>query len=431
MNLGFMTHTSSAQEKNAMGNLPTIFYLSPDRSAWVTMFASVQLWSRVTQHNPGTTVYGELTDRTMDLSIRRFRMGMSALPAKKVYAYIQLGINNLNYLSPRGTSIDLLDAYAEYRFSSKFAVGGGKSAWDGLSRYTSPSTSKALGYDIPMVALPTVNETDDLIRRLSIYFKGQLGKLDYRLIASKPFPIQNSSSFNPQPVEGISKFANAPAKQSLAGYLKWQFHDKESNSGPFSVGTYYGSKRIMNLGAGLNYQPDALWNLQLGDTVFNDMILWSVDYFLDQPMGKEVLTFYMAYFDFDFGPNYTRNIGVSNPADGLDPELASFNGRGNSFPIVGTGQTIFWQAALLFPQMGETQNLGRLQPVFSLQRSDHERLHDIMIYYDIGMNWILSGHLSKFSLAYQNRPIYYETANGLTVEDRKGMWVLQYEFRFE
>ena len=91
----------------------------------------------------------------------------------------------------------------------------------------------------------------------------------------------------------------------------------------------------MSIGIGMEYQSDALWYLQGGDTTFNDMVLWAVDFFLDKPLNhrqKTAVTFYAGYFNYDFGPNYIRNTGVNNPANGVDPSAASFNGPGNAFP---------------------------------------------------------------------------------------------------
>ena len=81
--------------------------------------------------------------------------------------------------------------------------------------------------------------------------------------------------------------------------------------------------------------------------------------------------------------------------------------------------------------MGNSKDLGQIQTYFTIQHSDLERLSDPMVFYDIGLSWLLNGHLSKFTFNMQNRPIYFDTAEGLTVEDRKLMFVLQYEVRLQ
>ena len=183
------------------GNKPLKWHLNQDSTRWMALHTYVQLWARLNNNNPGTKVFENPESTTADISIRRFRLGLQGQLSTNLFVYTQLGINNLNYLSPRGTSTDLLDAYAEYRFSEAFEIGGGKTAWSGLSRYTAPNTSKLLSYDLIFLALPTNDETDDLIRKLSVYAKGKLGSLDYRLIMSKPFAVQNSPDFDPEPEE--------------------------------------------------------------------------------------------------------------------------------------------------------------------------------------------------------------------------------------
>lgn len=422
------------EEPGVFGNDPLKWDLNDEGSHWIKMHTYIQLWARYNDNNPGTLIFDEPETSTSDVSIRRFRLALQAQLTDKLFVYTQLGINNLNYLTPRGTSVDLLDAYAEYEFSKAFTIGGGKSAWNGLSRYSAPNTSKLLSYDLIFLALPTNDETDDLIRKLSFFAKGKVGKIDYRMVASKPFAVSNSDNFNPDPIEGVAQFTDKASSRLYAGYFKWEFKDQESNKVAFSDGTYLGKKSVMSLGAGFEYQTDALWNLDNGDTVFQDMALFSVDFFLDQPLNSQkntVLTFYAAYFNYDFGPNYVKNIGVNNIAAKTDPNLSSFNGPGNAFPLVGSGNSFYTQAGYLLPKMGTNGKNGQLQPYISLQYSDFDALNDPMIYYDLGLNWFLQEHYSKLSLNVQNRPIYQQTTEGIEVDERKLMVVLQYIIRLE
>ena len=428
------TFQAQGQQANPFGNRPLKWYTSPDSSRWLAFHTYLQLWGRVNQNNPGTKIFDNPQEVTGDISIRRFRVALQGQLTKRLFAYTQLGINNLNYLSPRGTSIDLLDAYAEYKVARGLEIGGGKTAWAGLSRYSAPNTSKLLTYDLNLLPLPAIDQTNDLIRNLSLYAKGKVGRLDYRLVASKPFSVKNSGSFDPIPEENIAKFTNQASSEVFSGYFKWEFGEQEQNKIPFSDGTYLGQKRVINLGAGFGWQSSALWHLQEGDTVLNNMVLWAVDFFLDQPVNpakKTAFNFYAGYFNYNFGPNYVANIGVNNPANDTDAASGSFNGPGNSFPIIGTGNSILAQAGFLLSPIGQTGKLGQIQPYFSLQYSDFERLADPMIMYDLGVNWYFHQHLSKLSFNIQNRPIYFENPEGITQEDRKLMFVLQYLIRLE
>ena len=421
-------------EPTEWGHQPLRWNLNENGSHWLAFHTYAQFWMRGTENNPGSIISEEPQSSTFDISIRRFRLGIQAQLTEKLFVYSQIGINNLNYLSPRGTSTDLLDAYAEYALSRELEFGAGKTAWSGLSRYSAPNTSKLLSHDIVLLALPTSDETDDLIRKLSVYAKGKLGALDYRIVYSKPFSPRNSPNFDPELIENRSKFTDKSLGNIYSAYFKWAFLDSESNKIPFSDGTYLGKKTVLNLGIGAEFQNKALASLQNGEIQFHDMSLWAADVFLDLPMNQNkttVLTSYIGFFNYDFGPNYIRNAGVNNPIVSINPDQVSFNGPGNAYPAVGTGNSLYAQIGYLFPYIGKTQKYGRLQPFMSYQYSDFEILSDPMTTYDFGINWYLKGHLSKFTLNAQSRPIYQETSEGIFREDRKWSAILQYIIRLE
>lgn len=426
--------TDTVYAQNELGNASLRLYFDEGKEHWLQFSSFVQLWGRVTENNPGTTINGRPETLTSDVSIRRFRLGLGARPATDLYLFFQLGVNNLNYLSPRGTAIDLLDAYVQYEFSPYVAVGGGKSFWNGLSRFTSPSTSKLMGYDLNFVASPTLDSTDDLIRRLSVYVKGKMGPIDYRFVLAKPLSVQNSSSFNPEPIEGIARFTDKRPNLQYSGYVKYEFWEPESNLSPAQVGTYLGTKKVFNLGLGFTFQPDALWSLDQGAQRYHNMSLFAMDIFMDFPLHldkKTAITAYLGYFNFDFGPNYIRLLGANNPANGVLATEGSFNGRGNTFPISGTGTSTFTQLGFLFESMGKNKDQGQLQPYVAAQYSNFDRFQNAMFYYDLGINWYMNGHLSKFTLNAENRPIFQETVNGIRSENRKWMFVVQYQFRID
>ena len=421
-------------EPTEWGHQPLRWNLNDTGSRWLAFHTYAQFWMRGTENNPGSITSEEPQASTFDISIRRFRLGIQAQLSEKLFVYSQVGINNLNYLSPRGTSTDLLDAYAEYKLSEELGVGAGKTAWTGLSRYSAPNTSKLVSHDIVLLALPTSDETNDLIRKLSVYAKGKLGRLDYRIVYSKPFSPRNSPNFNPELTENIAKFTDKSIGNIYSGYFKWAFLDSESNDIPFSDGSYLGRKKIFNIGIGAEFQNKALASLQNGETQFHDMALLAADIFIDLPFNQNkttVLTSYLGYFNYDFGPNYIRNTGVNNPIISINPDQASFNGPGNAYPVVGTGNSFYAQIGYLFPYLGTTEKYGRLQSYISYQYSNFEFLSDPMTTFDLGVNWYLKGHLSKFTLNMQSRPIYNETSEGFTSEDRKWSAILQYIIRLE
>jgi hypothetical protein len=228
----------------------------------------------------------------------------------------------------------------------------------------------------------------------------------------------------------VSTYALTPPEMQTSGYFQWQFLDQEANLVPYTTGTYLGKKRVFNLGAGFLAQPKAMWYRERADTVAAGMRLLAVDAFLDMPTraGRtDAITAYVAYFNNDFGPDFVRNLGVNNPANGVVAGQGSFNGAGNAFPIEGTGNIWFGEVGYKLKD-GLLGQAGTIQPYASLQYANYQRLADPMAMWDVGVNWLLNGHQSKLSLDYQIRPIYAQNSpTDIAHTDHRGMVVVQYQ----
>jgi hypothetical protein len=383
-----------------------------------------QFWLRYTEMNPGTTINGEPTAGFFDISARRLRAAIAAQVTPKLYFYAGFGGNNLNHLKVATFAPKVLDLYAEYKFSRYLEVGLGKSAWQGVSRWNTRSTYSLMSMDAPLFVLSTVNRLDDLARNLGVWAKGQAGKLDYRLVVNSP------KSYNGAGPEPFADFASNRPRLRTSGYLKYMFWDRESNKSAFSTGTFLGKKRILNVGIGALQQPNAMWHRSGQDTVYEAMSHWAVDVFLDMPIGKggSAFTSYAGYFNYDFGKDYTRNLGANNPANGLEG-VGSFNGVGNAFPMIGTGSTLFLQSGFLLPHEKDTRVL--FQPYVALQYADLDRLSDPMFVQDLGLNIFFNGHDQKLTINYQNRPVYFEEDSSIGLLKHAAMVVMQYQVKID
>jgi len=378
-----------------------------------------QFWGRYIDMNPGTNINGESVANKFDFSIRRLRMGVSAQLTPKLYVYSLFGGNNINLRNEKNFAFDVLDLNVEYSFANEIAIGIGESSWDGLSRWTTRSSKSLMSLDAPLFSLLTVNKNDDLARGLGIWAKGQIGKFDYVL------SLKNPTNYGVAAQEGKTDFALNNPRMRTSGSIKYEFLDNESNKSAYSggAGTYVGKKNILNLGVGFLYQPKMTSSLNNGTEEFYDFKNWTAELFYDAPINKEkgtAITSYLGYFDTDFGPNYLRNVGANDYTGGG----TSFNGSGNDFPMMGTGNTVFFQLGYL---LAKNKNNGQLQPNIAIQYSDYEGLDEAMIVYDLGINYFFKGHSNKMTLGYQNRPIYQLVNNQLNVDERKGMIVLQYQ----
>lgn len=412
-------------------------YLNDDSTKYIQGTGLAQIWFRYNDNNPGSTIYGTPKKETFDVGLRRVRYQVMGQVNKKVFFYTQFGINSFNSLSARKPGLFLHDVTAEYKIIKNYiTLGGGLNGWNGTCRYTSSGVGNILGMDLPTIEETTNDISDQFVRKLGIYAKGQIGGLDYRFAAANPFPIQNSLT-TVAALSGTNSaaFSTKAPEMQYQGYVKWQFFDKENNLLPYSAGSYLGKKRILNLGGGFTYQKDAMWyrNANL-DTLSVPMQQFALDVFYDSYLNKEkqnAITAYAAYLNYDFGPNYIRNAGAMNTANGTTG-AASFNGAGNNIPLVGTGQVIYAQAAYLFKKdlLGKQ---GTLQPYASGSYAMYQKLKDPVLIYDIGVNWIIAGQNSKISLDYQSRPIFNADSNGdirETKNARRGQIVLQYQVSF-
>jgi hypothetical protein len=74
---------------------------------------------------------------------------------------------------------------------------------------------------------------------------------------------------------------------------------------------------------------------------------------------------------------------------------------------------------------------GTLQVYANGQYAIYNRLADPLLVWNAGLNWLINGHHSKFTLDYQNRPYFTENNVGLLKQkNRYGQLVLQYQISF-
>lgn len=406
-----------------------------------------QTWLRYNQSNPGTTVEGQLAKETFDIGLRRTRIQMFGQLNDKTFIYFQFGMNNFNSQfntnppNNRKLASFFHDAVCEYKVSrdASLKLGGGLTITNGLSRFSQPSIGTIMTMDVPVFAQATVDQTDEFSRKLSIYARGQISKLDYRISLSDPFPIQSSG--NALPALGkYANFAQVGHHKQYQTMLSWNFWEMEPHTTPYMTGTYLGTKKIWNVSAGAIFQPKATWTRNTSggsdSANFHDMMLWCVESFLDMPLNKEkgsALSAYAGYFNYNFGPDYLRYNGIMNPANG-NIATNSIAGAGtgvfgNAFPMMGTGQIIYTQAGILLPEKFLGSSNGKLMPYASFTYANFHRLqnHPMEVYH-AGVNWLIQGHRSKISLDWENRPTFTEDTGGtINKGSRKSSIVLQYQ----
>ncbi len=420
--------------------------LNEDGSHYLKFTVLGQLWFRYNNSNPGTTVVNESANQTFDIGVRRLRFQFFGQLSDHIFFYLHFGQDNFNYLSARKFTPFFQDVLGEYKVkkgSEALIFGGGLTILSGLSRYTQPQLANIMSMDVPIFTLPTFDLTDQAGRRLNIYARGQVSKLDYRLGFGNPFPVYTSGTTLPplsptgNPLSSNSNFAQKGNNKQYHGLFIWNFFDREPHIIPFMPGTYYGKKKILNLEAGFITQKNATWSSGDGgiSADHHPLNMWSVAGFYDAPLNAEkgtALNAYLGYFNTDYGPGYLRYIGAMNPADGPAVSSTYFPGSyGNAFPMYGTGNVIYSQVGYLLKRNLFGKDKGTLMPYATFQTASYDRLDKKMIVFGTGANWFIKGNTGKLSFDYQNRPVYSLVGNNLIRKSfRKGQLVLQSQFFF-
>ena len=335
------------------------FNLNEDGSKFMRVIAWNQIWMRSSQMNPGTMIGGEATSTATDIGNRRLRFLAYAQVSKRYMILTHFGINNQTFINggaagSSGTGgygagkkpgLFFHDAWNEYavvlpekdkKFS--FTLGAGLHYYMGLSRLTMASTLNFLTIDAPVFNWPLIENSDQFARQVGLFAKGKYGKLEYRMSYNKPYATNLTPTNTSNASNAVAVDNSGNTKWSKAGYFEYQFLDQEANVLPFKVGSYLGTKKVFNIGAGFYTAPDATKTSVNSTINKHDIKLFSADVFLDMPIGKKenkmAVTAYSVLYDYDFGPNYLRNVGIMNIGS-VDPNFTgsrAIAGAGNAQP---------------------------------------------------------------------------------------------------
>ncbi len=411
--------------------------LSADGERYIKATFLNQTWVRWNQSNEGTTVNGESRDHTVDIGLRRTRMQLYGQLNDHTFFYTQFGMNNFNYLSQNAGNRklqpffhDVLGEYKVFKTNNMLKIGGGLTIINGLSRFSQPSIGTILTTDVPVFLQTTVDQTDEFARKLAIYARGQVAKLDYRVAVADPFPIQTNGQAVPA-ISSTPTFTPRGHSYQYSALFIYNILDQEPHTTPYMAGTYLGEKKILNIEAGAIYQPKATWNIRSSDTVYNAMLHYGAALFADMPLvgNQYAFTAYAGYFLTDYGPGYIRNNGIMNPANG-NSNATIYNGAGNAYPMFGTGNNTYAQAGVRLPNQ-LLGNAGTLLPYVAFRSSKFAQLANRVNVYEAGINWLMNKHQSKLSLNYELRPVFaYKPLGEINrIGNASGAWI-QYQVFF-
>jgi hypothetical protein len=429
-----------------------------------------QFWLRHTELNRGSLYRGQPARQVTDFAIRRLFLACGIQVRSRLMLLVSaVGAGTVGE-APRQPqfNLDLLDAYVEYKLSDALYLGAGLPPWVGLSRITGEGGNNIRPLDLPQFQYPLQGSLERLPRSPGLYAKGRVARLNYRVMVNDPFsPVPNASpadagagstaggrvgeaAGNARP--GVAYLDPAARSKLVQGYGQWEFLDKEPNLFSWEAGSYQGTRRVLNLGAGFMYRPRAILTPTAIGVAQPDqpggpgnppviqsaersaLQAFAVDAFLDYRLSaqNEGVAAYLGYFHTDLGPNYYRVAGTNNPSTrGMN--FSPVNGPGNAFPATGTGQTLYCQAGYLTPRGLWRGNPGwQWEPYLTYQHSRFEALGDPCRVYEGGVNWYLYRNGLKVTGHYRSRPVYDLPAgretSGAVVTERKGELILQFQF---
>jgi hypothetical protein len=401
-------------------------------SKYIRFITWNQVWMRSMQMNPATAVSGESVERHNDIALRRLRFLAYAQISPRYMILTHFGINNQTFngggaASSSGTGaygvgkkpgIFFHDAWNEYAVflpkpDKKFSlsIGMGLHYVMGLSRLTMASTLNNMAIDSPIFNWALVDNSDQFARQMGTFVKGKYGRFEYRMSLNKPFSTNLTPTDVTVPENAVAVDNSGNSRFSFASYFEYQFFDIESNFLPFKVGSYVGTKKMLNIGIGSYIAPKGTKSSVNGEIQSHTIQLFSADAFLDLPVGnkdkKMALTSYSVYYNYNFGPNYLRNIGIMNVGahDPLSTKIPALSGFGNAQPLIGTGSIFYTQLGFLLPNTKETPKL-RIQPFAAYCHKNFDALDKASNQFDLGANLYLHGHHAKITPQFSTRPVY-------------------------
>jgi hypothetical protein len=379
------------------------FNLNDDGSKYLRIISWAQFWGQYNADKPLDANGNEQAD--IEFSLRRARILMYAQISKDFLILTHFGLNSLNAnsMSPTGTGegsqLFFHDVWVQYSLGKNNALGGGLHYWNGISRLNNSSTLNILTLDNQRQTWATLGLSDQFARHLGLYAKGGFGKFQYRV------SINEASTNNLQgtvvPVDGGAAtytgrrlLGSQEAGKTYAGYFEYAFLDLESNFLPYKVGTYLGSKKVFNIGAGFFVHPNGtvLADAQ-GNLSGENVSILGLDAFYDVPMGTKggALTAYALYQNSDYGKDFKYSTTYE------------------------TGSMLYAQVGYVIPGKSKT----RFQPYISYDDRKIEVLNDHATQFGIGANAFLSGHNSKFTLEYQS--LKYATNDAISTVTLQAM----------
>lgn len=228
-----------------------------------------------------------------------------------------------------GTGVALRDAWVAWAPHPAFRVQAGRTYVPFTRAYGTESTFTLLGLDLPQ---------SQGGGRGPIFYPSKVGRDDG--VVAWGGPLGGRVQYRLGVFQGVEGAANPGSSLRLSGRASVNL--LEAETAWFNRGTYLGEKRVLAFGVGLDRQDGLL----LGGAPDQTYRAWTLDAFLDHPLGRGALTVEASYTD-------ARSL----------PAGLSFAG----VPVGGDARIAYLQGGYLLPWRlgsGRVQVYGRGERVF-------------------------------------------------------------------
>lgn len=364
-----------------------------DGSKYLRIIAWGQFWAQYDSDIPDP-------QSKLNLSVRRARILTYTQLNKKFLILTHFGLNSLNGnntspLGSQGANADpsqlfFHDFWGEWKITDNHSAGFGLHYWNGISRATNQSTLNMLTLDNNRQSWATIGLSDQFARHIGVYLKGKLGRLQYRVSLNEANTNTLDNDGTPRAVGSATVYRGreilgaGEAGKVFQGYFDYNFLDQESNFLPYKVGTYLGSKKVFNVGAGFFTHRNGVVEANGEGANVN---IFAVDAFYDAPLSEsnDAITAYAVFQSNDYGENFL-----------LGPYASG---------------TMFYTHVGYLISGDKTKT--RFQPYVSFNTRQIDAIDDNATRFGIGGNIFLTGHHSKFSIEYTHSKVGDSDSTGI------------------
>lgn len=276
-----------------------------------------------------------------------------------------------------GSGLAIRDAWIVFELADSLKVQAGRMYVPFTRAFGTESTFTLLGLDIPW--------TQGGVRGATFY-PGKVGRDDGVVVWGHL--ADDRLQYRLGIAEGVEGAGNPADELRLSGRFALNLLEPETSW--FNSGSYLAGKRVLAIGAGFDRQDDLTLDGRAGE----DYSAWTVDLFLDHPVGRGAWTVETAFVESRNTPNA---VPFTDLAAGDDHRAA------------------YLQAGYLLPPWGGAP--GRLQPYARHERLEVEAKADSS-FSSVGVNWLLDGHNRKLTLDWTRVAPDDPRPGGLSGEDR-------------